>query len=463
MKKLFSIAVLALLLSSQNFAQRQLSLSEAMTVAIANAEEIKNLKIDEQIQFTKNEEVIKSALPQVSATGQTTYYTNLPKILFPSSNYPVYDVLQKEGVKNGSGTPITVDNAVTTSQTVSFIAPFNMQFGVGVNQLLFQPDLFIAFKARQTVLDYTKQNTAVAEERIKEAVQKAYYNVLIAQKQKEVLTETTTRIDKLLSDMTAMYKSGFAEKLDIDKLTVTKNNTLAATNQLDNAISISNSLLKNTLGLPTDEEIVLTEKLDLDELKGFMAKNDEHLNFDNRKEITLLNTARSLQDLDMQRHKLGYLPTVAAFFNFQRQGQYNKNSFGDSPWLWFNTGLIGLNVNQPIFDGGQRKKRTEVAMLNISKIDNSINQAKRGMELEHSIAKTTINNALLNLDVQQRNVDLAKTVYETTKKKYEAGLGSSFELIQTDTELQRANGSYLQALYDAYVAHVGYKKSIGKL
>ena len=50
-----------------------------------------------------------------------------------------------------------------------------------------------------------------------------------------------------------------------------------------------------------------------------------------------------------------------------------------------------------------------------------------------------------------------------TQKKYQAGVGSSLEVIQADTELQRAQGSYFQALYDCYVAKIAMNKSLGRL
>jgi outer membrane protein TolC len=58
---------------------------------------------------------------------------------------------------------------------------------------------------------------------------------------------------------------------------------------------------------------------------------------------------------------------------------------------------------------------------------------------------------------------LAQKVFETTKKKYEQGLGSSFEILQADTELQQAHGNYFKALYDAVIARVSYLKAVGKL
>jgi outer membrane protein len=452
-------------LSSDGQQIRTLTLTEAVNLALNNAIEIKNLKLDEQIQEAQNSEVKSSALPQISGSGQITYYTNLPKIAFPTSDISVYEVLAKEGVKDANGSPINRDKASFGIQSVSFVAPLNYQYGIGVQQLLFQPDVFVALKARQTVLDFAKSNTEVAAAKVKEAVQKAYYAVLVAQNQKGTLDATLSRLEKLTSEMGQMYKNGFVEKLDLDKLQVTLNNTKSAGNQINNGIKISEAALKNALGIPQKDSIILTDQLSLETLQGHVLNLDTELKYENRSEFKTLGIAYKLQDLDMQRFKLGYLPTVAAFYQFQRSGQRNNiyDINGSGPWFAFNTGLVGMSINQPIYDGGQRKHKVQQTKLKLQKVENNIEQLKQFIDLENSIAKTSLQNAVLNLEVQQRNRELAESVFNTTTKKFQSGVGSSFEVIQSDTELQRANGSYFQALYDAYVAKVNYFKSIGKL
>lgn len=443
----------------------ELSLEQAVNLALQNAEDLKNLRLDEQIQYLNNKEVTGATYPQITASGQGSYYTNLPQIQFPNSNYPIYQVLQDEGVKDGSGNPISTNSATTSSQAISFVAPLNFQFGLAVNQLLFQPDIFIALKAKETVLQFARDNIAVSENAVRENVQKAYYSVLIAQEQKRIMEETSQRLDQLSNEMTQMFKSGFAEKLDIDKLAVSRNNTQTAINQMTNAIKISEDLLKNTIGIPVSDEIRLTETLQPDELKGLLVAENTGFDYNLRSEIALLNTARKLQELDLQRQQSSILPTVAAFYQLQRAGQRNPDFAppGGSPWFWYTTGLIGISINQPIFDGFQRKNKIGQARLKVIKVDNQLGQLKRAIDMEQDVARNSLRNALLNLEVQQRNTDLAREVFETTKKKYEAGLGSSLELIQTDTDLQRAQGSYFQALYDCYIARIALNKSLGKL
>ena len=162
MGKTIKLTLLISLFAQVAFAQqiKNLSVEEAVTTALANVEEIKNLKLDEEIQVQKNKEVIGLTMPQVSFSAQGNYYLYTPQVQFPSSDLSIYEVLAREGVKDGSGNPISTQNSTFSLQALSFFAPLNVNAGIGVNQLLFQPDVFIAFQARQGVLELAKGNIA---------------------------------------------------------------------------------------------------------------------------------------------------------------------------------------------------------------------------------------------------------------------------------------------------------------
>jgi outer membrane protein len=442
----------------------QLNIAQAVELGTKNSIELKNLSLDYNIQEQKNKEITSTIYPTIAATGGITYYTNVPQIQFPSSDQAIYNVLNKEGVKDQSGNVISTGNATFSVNNVSFIQPWNTQIGFSVNQLLFQADVFVGLQARKTVLQLSQDNINVAGDNLKEKIYKAYYAVLIVQKQLEVLISTKERLTSLLNDMNQMYLTGFAEKLDVDKLQVSLNNTEAGQNQLNNALKIGMASLKNTLGISQKDALVLTQNLDINALKVDLMSADD-FNYEKRNEIALLNTALELQKLDFKRYKLSYLPSVAAFYQFQRSGQRNNSfaAFTGKPWFWFNTGLVGLQVNVPIYSGNKRKFLMNQAKYAGEKVENNILQLKQFIDLEQEVAKTTLNNAIINLDVQERNVKLAEEVFSKTKIKYENGLGSSFEVIQADTELQRAQGSYFQALYEGMIAKTSFAKAFSKL
>jgi outer membrane protein TolC len=191
---------------------------------------------------------------------------------------------------------------------------------------------------------------------------------------------------------------------------------------------------------------------------------DENFSYEDRNEIKLLNKSKQLQGYDIKRYKLSYFPTVSAFLGLQKTGQRSSETGGNNkPWFWYNTNQVGLSINVPIFDGFQKKYKIKQSQLTLEKLENTLDNTKKGIDLEKTLAQNTLSNAILNMDMQEENMKLAEKVYNTEKKKYEAGLGSSFDILQSDTALQQAQSNYFKSLYDAIIARISYLKALGKL
>ncbi|HSU29104.1 MAG TPA: TolC family protein [Chitinophagaceae bacterium] len=436
---------------------------EAVDIAFKNVSELKNARLDYKIAEAKNKEVTGMAYPQVNGSASVSHYLDLPLIQFPdATEISIYDVLKREGVRDGNGNPITADGQFNV-RNFSFIAPWSVNLGANVQQLLFEPQVFVGLQARKALLESSTLQIKVAEDKVRESVYKNYYAVLIAEKQLVFVQESKKRLFKLSGDMQVMFKNGFVEKLDIDKTTVSLNNTTAIENQLKNGIATGYAVLKMTLGLSQSDTLVLKDNLDPAEVKEGLL--EDGFTYEDRNEIKLLNKAKQLQGYDIKRYKLSYYPTVSAFYAFQKVGQRNSAAAdaNTKPWFWYSTSQLGLNVNIPIFDGYQKKYKIQQSKFVLEKVENTLEQAKRGIDLERTLAKNNMTNAILNMDVQEDNMKLAEKVYNTEKKKYEAGLGSSFSILQSDTDLQMAQSNYFKALYDAIIARIGYKKALGKL
>jgi outer membrane protein len=440
----------------------EISVKEAVDLAFKNVNDLKNAKLDYKISEARNKEITGLALPQVSGSLSGNHYLSLPVIQFPDATESfIYQVLKDNGVRDGSGNPITrtVDPTV---RNVSFLTPWNVSAGLAVNQLLFEPQVFVGLQARKELLVSSGLQIKVAEDKVKESVHKSYYAVLISQKQLVFVQESIKRLEKLASDQNEMFKNGFVERLDIDKTTVTLNNIKTTETQLRNAIIIGYAILKMNLGLPQADSLVLKDSLTSDYIKENIL--DDSFKYEDRNEVKLLNSAVKLQGFDVRRYKLSYYPTVAAFYNFQKNGQRrNSDGSNSSPWFWYNTNLIGLSVNVPIFDGFQKKYKIRQSEFAVEKTKNMLDQTIKGIDLERTVAKNTLNNAILTMDAQESNMRLAERVYTTVKKKYEQGVGSSFEILQSDTEYQQAQSNYFRALYDAIIAKISYQKALGRL
>ncbi|RYZ31116.1 MAG: TolC family protein [Chitinophagaceae bacterium] len=456
-RMMFFLLLLAGFASAQQ--RYELTVKEAVELAYRNVIEVKNAQIDYKIQEAKNREILGQAYPQLIGNAGANYYIKLPAILFPdATSTAVYSILQQEGV-NGANGPITkVPDPVL--RQVSFQQPWNLQVGATLQQLLFQPDVFVGLQARQAALDLSASAIDVVKERIKDSAYKRYYAILIAEKQLFFTDESLKRLQKLYADDSIMYKNGFAERLDLDRVQVQINNLQSTRNTISNAINISYAALKLSLGLPQQDVVVLKEDLNTNNIKDGLL--DESFRYEDRAVIRQLGNAKRLQELDVKRNRLGGLPTVAFGANYTLNGQGQK-FFTNSNTLWINSAYVGLNINVPIFDGFQRRYKTLQAELNVEKTENNITNVKQAIDFEQNITKSSLRNALADLDLQERNMLLAEKVFNTTKLKFQEGLGSSFEVLTADTEMQRAQANYFNALYNAIVARISYQNSLGKL
>ncbi len=434
----------------------ELSVKEAVDLAFKNVTDIKNAQLDVEIQRAQNKEITGQALPQLSGSASLSRYLQLPQILFPDgSKQGIYDVLINEGLL-----PQSTKVPLATLVPVSFFQPWNASASATLSQLLFQPDVFVGLQARKTAISYSQANLEVVKEKIKDSAYKRYYAILIAQKQSGFLQDGINRLQKLYHDDSIMYKNGFAEKLDLDKVQVQLTNLRTSLTVLNNSISLAYAALKYSIGISQKDTVTLKESLSNDDLKRNIL--DDSFKYEDRTEVVALDYARQLQALDVKRYKLAYLPTLSTALSYTAQGQGQK-FITNSNTFWLRNSMVGLNLSVPIFDGFQRKYKVQQAQLNLQKINNTADNLKQVIDLQQTIAKESLKNALLNLDAQERNVGLAETVYNTTKKKFEAGVGSSFEVLQADSDWQTAQSNYFNVLYSAIVARIDFMTSLGKL
>jgi outer membrane protein TolC len=194
--------------------------------------------------------------------------------------------------------PITASGEFKV-RNFSFFSPWNVNMGATLQQLLFEPQVFVGLLARKALLESSDLQIKVAEDKVREAVYKNYYAVLIGEKQLGFVQESLKRLQKLSHDMEVMYQNGFVEKLDIDKTTVSLNNTKAIENQLRNGVAIGYAVLKMTMGLSQSDTIVLKDILTPEKIKEGLL--DQSFSYEDRNEVKLLNNAKKLQGYDIRR------------------------------------------------------------------------------------------------------------------------------------------------------------------
>ena len=418
------------------------TVQQAVDYAKQNSVQVKNALLDYKIQEQTNREITATAYPQLNGTGTFQNFINVPTSLIPAS---------------------FTGGAPGTFFPVRFGTKYNTSGGFDASQLLFDGQLFVGLKARSAALSFYTKQTEVTEEMISVNVQKIYYQLVVGRQQMTSLDANIERFEKLLKDTKEIFKQGFAERLDVDKVTVQLNNLQTEKIKVQSQLDAGNAGLKFLMNMPQKDSLVLTDSITEDKIKDKILTDD--YKYEDRKEYQLLSIGKRLGELNIKRYKMSNLPTIAAFGSFSKNALRQEFNFfkGGSEGPWYTTSLVGLKLNVPIFDGFARHARIKKAKLELEKTTNNLEQLTGAIDNDVVQARLKITAAVVTMDNQKKNMQLAEQVYNTTKKKYEAGLGSNQEIYNAQAELKVAQNNYYAALYDAIIAKIDYNKAIGKL
>lgn len=213
--------------------------------------------------------------------------------------------------------------------------------------------------------------------------------------------------------------------------------------------------------MPVKDTLVLVDKISEDQVREDFS-NDTAYQYTDRKDFQYVSLAKKLNEFNIKRYQLSYIPILSLTGSYSKNAQRNKFDFmgkGD----WFTTSYVGLNLAIPIFDGFARSARISRSRIELKMTENQLENLKLSIDGEVEQSKINFKSSLATMTFQKKNMQLAEAVYNQTKKKFEAGTGSNTEITAAQTDLITAQTNYITALYSAIIAKIDYLKATGKL
>lgn len=444
-------------------ARLSMSLNDCLEYAEKNQVKIKKSLLDQQLTDAQNKEVTGLALPQFSAKGGINYAPLVAAFVVPNFMKEMIagnPAAGADGMVKQSSLNTDVVNAMPDQLMMAFQPKWTTTGTLEASQLLFDPSVMVALQARRTLEEMAAKNVSLTVQDIKVAVSKSYYNVLVAEKQKVLIEQNIARMNLMKFETEEIYKNGFAEKIDVDRITVTLNNLETQKVKIDQAIRLAYLSLKFQMGMPLTTELVLTDSLSDKQIDSdiLQAKFEPGM----RIEYQLMETQNRLLAYDLKRYKLAWLPTFSVFGNYGYT-LYNMNKLMERGDSWQKSAILGANLNFPLFTGFQRKQKARQASLALQKNQEETYNLKMALELENENARITLKNNLLTLGNQKENMLLAEEIYNTARIKYKEGVGSSLEIMNAESALKEAQTNYFTALYEVIASRVDLQKALGQI
>lgn len=431
---------------SASFAQEvvQLTLEEALEYAVENNVNTKNARLETLISKATVKETTATGLPQITGAFNLDYNPAIPVVFLP--NEPPF------------GDPSIPSDVIPARFGISY----SSGLAVNVKQMIFNGSFFVGLRAARTLEKLTDLDLVKAENDVIENVKKAYFGVLVNRERIKLGQSNLSRVDTLLKETKALYEAGFAEKIDVSRIQVQRNNTYTQLEQSIAAYQVSEQILKLQMGMPMTYSLALSEHLtDLNpESQVNQLLLAEPLD---RVEVGQLETNIELAQLDLKNNQVQYMPTIDFNGNVRRSGAGNEFNRVFNSQNWFGSSLIGISMSIPIFDGFAKAARIQKNRVQINQLENQKLFLTESIQNELFTAKINLKNDFDLLQVQEENVALAQEVYRVAKVKYQEGVGSNLEVVEADAALVQAEINYLAALYDGLISKVELERALGLL
>jgi len=124
---------------------------------------------------------------------------------------------------------------------------------------------------------------------------------------------------------------------------------------------------------------------------------------------------------------------------------------------------LTLNLSVPIFDGFSKSLKVQQLEIDMDKnlLDQEYTKSYQSMQYENALSNLKISSS--SLEVYKKNIELAESVYQTTKLQFENEISSLSDLLNAETSRNQAQSNYMSALIQIKIAELELLKSTGNI
>jgi outer membrane protein TolC len=420
------------------------TLKEAQDFAVLNSYFTRSSMMDVKKSEQKVKEITGIGLPQISGSAGYNYFIDIPTQLAPASSL----------------NPSAPDDEFVEFQ---FGTKHTMKAGISASQILFDGSYLIGLKASKTYRELAYANKAKTDAEIKRDVVKAYGLALVSKLNYEYVEKNEAKLKDLVRENEELFKAGFMEEKDVDQVRLLLLNTENVLIDTKNNYKVAVDMLKFTMGKAISDELILTD--DLDAIKSPFLNKDGNLNAKliMDKHVDYQRAAVNLrsQELTLSNSKMKYAPQLLGVFNLEGNSFGNEFNHFSSDGKWFPTTIVGLQLNVPIFSGGQRHYQMQQAKVGLEQAELQLLQMEQSLYLDLANKRNAYEAAINKWDNTGKNLELSERIQEQTRIKYKEGTTTSVELTQTENQYLQSQINYVMAMYEVITAKAELDYALG--
>lgn len=420
---------------------RAYTLQDAVRAALRNNHELAEARHEVGRADARLREAWGYALPSIDLTGRYTRAIKKPVFFFPN----IFDSIAS---RRGEVRAIEIgsDNSIDLNLTVSQVV-FNSAIFTGVGTAK------IYSQAAREVYRAKKLETITA-------VRKAFYGVLLAREVRDMLQANLRNAEENVKNATNLAAQGLISEYDKLRAEVGLANVRPEVIRAENNYELALNNLKVTIGSSVDDSLEVAGVLTYEAVDEGIAKEAPRTVLETNPSLAALRYQRDVNDAITAIERANFLPSLAAFGNYQLQTQQNDLRISTRDFV--RSSLFGVSLSLNIFDGFRTSARVEQAELDSRKTQEQISKTEQNLKAAVRATLLSLRRAKERIDAQERTVEQAERGYRIAVTRFTSGSGTQLEVNDAQLALTTARTNRVQAIYDYLVASADLDQLLGR-
>jgi len=415
-------------------AARRLSFAEAAALALQQNPGLRAAALDVAVAEAQRAQAQAARNPQLSLTGSYTYLQQPGQTLsFPNPFAPV---------------PPTVTVQLPPPEPHVVLLRLSAQYPLYTGGRL-EAQVALAeanVRGARAALERTKQQLVFQ-------VYQAYLQFLLARENEAASRRAVAAAEESLRVARARLAAGAAAPFDVLQAEVSLASAQQGLARAQAQVGTAQAALAALVSLPLDTVLEPTDALQPRPVEGAVEEWIQRA-LRQRPELEELRARAQAARASIDLARSGGKPNVALAAQYDWSGPWSNLA---------NSWSVTLAVTLSLHDGGITLQRVREAELRLEQLAALESQTRQRVELEVRQAWWNLQQATPELVAAQRAVEQAREALRIARVRFEAGVGTSLELVSAQAQLAQAEVGLAAARFSQNLARLQLLLAAGSL
>lgn len=331
-------------------------------------------------------------------------------------------------------------------------------YGVDARQPIFRKQNHDQYDQAKLQVLQSDLQLIQAQQNLMLRVSDAYFDVLLARDNIELINGQKAAITGQLEMAKANFEVGTATITDVNEAQARYDlilaQEIAAINQLETAKRALQAILGNMppplAGVNPSIEVTLPKPSNMEEWVEITRQNNLNINIQQR--------AYEIATEEVELQNAGHYPVLDAVGSYNdTRASGSANGFGSD----LEVSRIGLQLQIPIYQGGLVNARTREAVALRQQAQENLEAARRQAEFETRSAYLNLTGNVAQVQALEQALVSSRSQLESTELGYEVGVRTSVDVLNAQQQFYTAQRDLLQARYNYLLSVLQLKAATG--